>query len=45
MGWGFFMFGPHYAGVWVRVLPRKKSKGVINCHQGASVSVVFNVDE
>ncbi|MCP5105876.1 MAG: circularly permuted type 2 ATP-grasp protein [bacterium] len=45
MSWGFFVFGPHYAGVWVRVLPRKGSKGVINCHQGASVSVVFNVDE
>jgi hypothetical protein len=45
MTWGFFVFGPHYAGVWVRVLPRKNNKGVINCHQGASVSVVFNVDE
>lgn len=45
MSWGFFVFGSRYAGVWVRVLPRKNNKGVINCHQGASVSVVFSVDE
>jgi hypothetical protein len=45
MSWGFFVFGSRYAGVWVRVLPRKNNKGVINCHQGASVSVVFNVNE
>jgi hypothetical protein len=45
MSWGFFVFGPHYAGVWVRVMPRQGSKGVVNCHQGASVSVVFNVNE
>ena len=45
MSWGFFVFGPWYAGVWVRVLPRKNNRGVINCHQGATVSVVFNVDE
>ncbi len=45
MSWGFFMFGPRYAGLWIRVMPRKGSKGVINCHQGASVSVVFYVNE
>jgi hypothetical protein len=43
MSWGFFMFGPRYAGLWIRVMPREGSKGVINCHQGASVSVVFIV--
>lgn len=45
MSWGFFMFGPRYAGLWIRVMPRQGSRGVINCHQGASVSVVFNVNE
>lgn len=45
MSWGFFVFGRRYAGVWVRVLPRKDNKGVINCHQGATVSVVFNAHE
>jgi hypothetical protein len=43
--WGFFIFGPKYAGEWVRVLPKKDNKGVINCHQGASVSVIFEVEE
>ncbi|MDQ1350674.1 MAG: hypothetical protein QG657_976 [Acidobacteriota bacterium] len=45
MSWGFFLFGPRYAGLWIRVMPRAGSRGVINCHQGASVSVVFNVNE
>ncbi len=45
MAWGFFIFGSQYTGAWVRVMPQEKSKGVINCHQGASVSVIFEVDE
>ena len=45
MVWGFFMLGPRYAGVWNRVMPQKGSKGVINCHAGATVSMVFAVDE
>jgi hypothetical protein len=44
MVWGFFVFGSRYGGAWVRVMPRKNSKGVINCHQGASVSGIFEVD-
>jgi hypothetical protein len=43
--WGFFVFGTRYGGEWVRVMPRKDSKGVINCHQGATVSIIFEVDE
>lgn len=43
--WGFFIFGPKYAGEWVRVLPKKDNKGVINCHQGASVSIIFEIEE
>lgn len=45
VAWGFFLFGSEYAGGWVRVLPRENSMGVINCHQGATVSVVFEVEE
>jgi hypothetical protein len=43
--WGFFVFGSLYGGGWVRVMPEKENKGVINCHQGATVSVIFEVDE
>jgi hypothetical protein len=42
--WGFFVFGTTYAGGWVRVMPRANNKGVINCHQGARVSVLFEVE-
>lgn len=42
--WGFFVFGSRYSGAWARVMPRENSKGVINCHQGATVSVIFEVD-
>lgn len=45
MVWGFFVFGSRYCGAWNRVMPRKGSKGIINCHQGATVSVVLEVDE
>lgn len=45
MAWGFFVLGSQYAGAWARVLPQKDNKGVINCHQGATVSVIFQVDE
>lgn len=43
--WGVFVFGSVYGGAWVRVVPDKDHKGVINCHQGAKVSVVFEVQE
>jgi hypothetical protein len=42
--WGFFVFGSTYAGGWARVLPTANKSGVLNCHQGAKVSVVFEVD-
>jgi len=44
MVWGFFVLGSVYAGGWVRVLPQQDNKGVINCHQGAKVSVIFQVE-
>lgn len=45
MVWGFFLFGPSYCGAWVRVMPSGDHKGVINCHQGATVSGIFEVDQ
>jgi hypothetical protein len=42
--WGFFFFGSLFGGGWVRVLPADHEKGVINRHQGAKISVVFEVD-
>ena len=43
--WGFFIFGNTYSGGWVRVMPTRNKSGIINCHQGANVSVVFEVDD
>ncbi len=43
MVWGFFVFGSRYCGAWNRVMPRSNNKGVVNCHQGATVSVIFEV--
>ena len=45
MVWGFFVFGSRYSGAWVRVMPQANSKGVVNCHQGATVSIIFEVDD
>jgi hypothetical protein len=44
MVWGVFVFGSHYTGTWLRVMPNHLNKGVINCHQGASVSIIFETD-
>jgi hypothetical protein len=43
--WGFFVLGPRYTTAWARVMPQKSNKGVINCHQGATVSIIFEVPE
>ena len=45
MVWGFFVFGSRYCGAWNRVMPQKGSKGIINCHQGATVSIIFEVQD
>ncbi len=45
MVWGFFVFGSRYSGAWVRVMPQANSKGIVNCHQGATVSIIFEVEE
>ena len=42
---GLQVFGSQYAGIFVRALPPKYSKGVINVHQGAQVPIAFEVDE
>jgi hypothetical protein len=43
--WGFFVFGSRYAGGYVRVLPEKHDRGVINTHQGAEESIILEVME
>lgn len=43
--WGGFLFGDEYLGVWVRMLPVEDDKGIINAHQGAEETVVFEVEE
>lgn len=43
--WGFILFGSRYAGGLVRALPERIPEGVINCHQGAKLSVMFEVGE
>jgi hypothetical protein len=43
--WGFFVFGSRYAGGFVRLLPVRDSKGVINSKQGAEESMILEVEE
>lgn len=45
MVWGFFVCGSRFIGAWNRVMLKKDNRGVINCHQGASVSILFEVDD
>lgn len=45
MAWGFFIFGSQYAGTFLRILPNKERPMVINTHQGAQISIVFDVDK
>jgi hypothetical protein len=44
--WGLIVFGSTYAGTYLRLMPRnEKSKGVINCHQGAKKTCLLEVDK
>ena len=43
--WGFFIFGSQYAGTFLRISPGKNAPRIINTHQGAEISVVFEVEE
>lgn len=45
MVWGFFIFGTHYAGTFLRVILKKDAPRIVNTHQGAQVSAVFEVDD
>lgn len=45
MVWGFFIFGSHYAGTFLRVILKKNAPRIVNTHQGAQVSAVFEVGE
>ncbi|MCP5106465.1 MAG: hypothetical protein GY950_23980, partial [bacterium] len=43
--WGIFVFGSRCAGGFVRMMPEKNSRGVINSRQGAEESIIIEVDE
>jgi len=43
--WGVFVFGSHYGGGFLRILPETNDKGVINVHQGAQVTPLLEVTE
>lgn len=43
--WGFLVWGSNYSGGWLRLLPKVHDRGIINTHQGAEASVIFEVDE
>lgn len=45
MVWGFFIFGVHYVGTFLRVILKKDAPRIVNTHQGAQVSVVFEMKE
>jgi hypothetical protein len=45
MVWGFLIFGSQYSGAFLRVMLKKDLPRVLNAHQGAQVSIVFEVDE
>jgi hypothetical protein len=41
---GFLVFGNRFGGGSIRMLPGSKRSGVINVHQGARVSILFEVE-
>ncbi len=44
--WGLIVFGSEYAGTYLRLMPKhEKSKGVINCFQGAKKTILLEVDK
>jgi hypothetical protein len=43
--WGFFVMGNHYGGGWTRALPIANEKGVVNAHQGAEMTLIYEVEE
>lgn len=43
--WGFFAFGDHYGGGFLRQVPKYQHCGVINAAQGAHESLLFEIDD
>jgi hypothetical protein len=43
--WGLFIFGSQYAGGFLRILPAENTKEVINTRQGATKTVIFEVED
>lgn len=45
MVWGLLVFGPRYAATFLRVILKKDAPRIVNSHQGAQISIVFDVDK
>jgi hypothetical protein len=43
--WGLFVFGSEYGGGFLRTLPTENTSGVINTHQGATKTAIFEVED
>jgi hypothetical protein len=43
--WGFYVYGPRYGGIWLRVLPCQISEGLVNAHKGAKMPIVIEMEE
>jgi hypothetical protein len=43
--WGTWVFGSLYGGSFVRAIPKKGPRRVVNAYTGARISITFEVDE
>jgi hypothetical protein len=43
--WGLFVFGSQYTGGFLRILPTENTQEVINTRQGATKTVIFEVED
>ena len=43
--WGTLVFGSLYGGSFVRAIPKKGARKVVNAYTGARISIVFEVDD
>lgn len=43
--WGLFVFASQYAGGFLRMLPTENIKGVINSQQGATKTIILEVED
>ena len=43
--WGVFIFGTAYGGGFLRIMPYENTNGVINTRQGATKTIIFEVEK